>query len=76
VLFRSDRPEMTLDLDVRRAASIWHRMPAEATERGLEKLRADLESGRWDEKHGHLRTQAELDVGLRLVIHELGEGAQ
>lgn len=25
----------------------------------------------WDERHGHLRTQAELDIGLRLVREEL-----
>lgn len=66
-----DRPELILDPEVRRAASIWHRMEPEATERGLRLLRADLESGRWDEKHGHLRTQPELDVGLRLVREEL-----
>ena len=67
---------MVLDPEVRRAASIWHRMPAEATERGLERLRADLESGRWDEKHGHLRTQDELDIGLRLVCLELDGAAE
>jgi SAM-dependent methyltransferase len=65
------RPELLLDPEVRRAASIWHRMPAGATERGLRRLRADLESGRWDERHGHLRTLPELDVGLRLVRQEL-----
>jgi SAM-dependent methyltransferase len=63
-----DRPEMVLDPDVRRAASVWHTVPPDATERGVVRLRADLESGRWDEKYGHLRTQAELDIGLRLVI--------
>jgi SAM-dependent methyltransferase len=66
-----DRPELVLDPDARRAASIWHRMPAEDTERGLERLRAELDSGRWDEKYGHLRTQPELDIGLRLVCEEL-----
>jgi len=66
-----DRPEWLLDPEVRRASSIWHRMPADAAKRGLERLRADLESGRWDEKHGHLRSLPELDVGLRLVRAEL-----
>jgi SAM-dependent methyltransferase len=66
-----DRPEWLLDPEVRRASSIWHRMPAEATERGLERLRGDLDSGRWDERHGHLRTLSELDIGLRLVRAEL-----
>jgi SAM-dependent methyltransferase len=68
---RWDRPELLLDPEVRRASSIWHRMPREATERGLERLRAELESGGWDEKYGRLRTQAELDIGLRLVRVEL-----
>lgn len=62
-----DRPEMHLDPDVRRASSSWHHMPEDEIERGLARLEADLESGRWDERNGHLRTQAELDVGLRLL---------
>jgi SAM-dependent methyltransferase len=66
-----DRPEWLLDPEVRRASSTWHRMPADAAERGLERLRAELESGLWDEKYGHLRKLAELDVGLRLVCEEL-----
>jgi hypothetical protein len=53
---------------VRRASSVWHLMAEEETERGLAALRADLESGAWDERHGHLRTAAELDVGLRLIV--------
>lgn len=65
-----DRPEMLLDPEVRRASSIWHLMPEEATERGVARLRADLESGRWDERHGQLRTRPELDIGLRLVVAE------
>jgi SAM-dependent methyltransferase len=66
-----DRPEMHLDPDVRRASSSWYHMAQEEIDDGLAKLRADLESGRWDERNGHLRTQAELDVGLRLVTAEL-----
>lgn len=66
-----DRPEMHLDPAVRRASSVWHHLPGKEVETGLEKLRADLESGRWDERNGHLRTAPELDVGLRLVTAEL-----
>ena len=41
--------------------------------RSRRRLRADLESGRWDERHGHLRERtAELDLGLRLLVAELG----
>ena len=66
-----DRPEMHLDPDVRRASSSWHHMPQDEIDDGLAKLGADLESGGWDTRNGHLRTQAELDVGLRLVTAEL-----
>jgi SAM-dependent methyltransferase len=67
-----DRPEMHLDPEVRRASSVWHLMEPEETERGLAALRADLESGAWDERHGHLRSAPELDVGLRLVVADMG----
>jgi hypothetical protein len=66
-----DRPELHLDPDVRRASSSWHHMPQDEIDGGLEELEADLKSGRWDERNGHLRTQPELDVGLRLVIAKL-----
>jgi hypothetical protein len=66
-----DRPEMHLDPQVRRGSSVWHLTAPEETERGLQALRADLESGTWDERYGHLRTEPELDVGLRLVVAEL-----
>jgi hypothetical protein len=58
---------------VRRSSSIWHLLPDDVTARGLERLRADLESGEWDRRHGALRTSRELDVGLRLVVAELVE---
>ena len=68
-----DRPELHLDPEVRRGSTVWHVMSAEEIERGLAALRADLESGRWDERHGHLRDEtAELDLGLRLLVAELG----
>ncbi|HSR94945.1 MAG TPA: methyltransferase domain-containing protein [Solirubrobacterales bacterium] len=67
-----DRPEMHLDPDVRRASSSWHHMPQDEIERGLAKLKADLESGRWDERNGRLRELPEFDVGLRLLSAELG----
>lgn len=63
-----DRPELHLDPNVRRASSGWHSVDIEEAERGLAALRADLESGAWDERHGHLREAPELDVGLRLVV--------
>jgi SAM-dependent methyltransferase len=66
-----DRPELFLEPATLRASSLWHRLAPEAIERGQERLRADLESGRWDEVHGRLRTLPELDIGARLISEEL-----
>ena len=62
-----DRPEPHLDPRVRRGSSVWHLMEPEEIERGLAALRADLESGAWDQRYGELRRLPELDVGLRLL---------
>jgi SAM-dependent methyltransferase len=68
-----DRPEMHLDPEVRRGSTIWHVMTPEEAGPGLAGLEADLESGAWDERHGHLREETpELDLGLRLLVAELG----
>jgi SAM-dependent methyltransferase len=66
-----DRPELHLDPDVRQGSSVWHAMDGEEVAAGLTALRADLESGRWDRRHGRLREAPELDVGLRLLVAEL-----
>jgi len=65
------RPEQYLDPRVRAATSVWDQLPPEVTERALDRLRRDLESGEWDRRYGRLRTTPELDVGLRLVRAEL-----
>jgi hypothetical protein len=65
------RPEQYLDPEVRAATSTWGMVPARTADRALAALRHDLESGAWDERHGHLRTLSQLDVGLRLVCAEL-----
>lgn len=66
-----DRPELFLEPATLRASSLWHRLGPEVIERGQERLRADLDSGRWDEAHGRLRTLPELDIGTRLISEEL-----
>jgi SAM-dependent methyltransferase len=65
------RPEAHLDPRVRRASSIWHLLPDGVADAGLDRLRRDLESGEWDRRYGPLRTQAELDIGVRLVIADI-----
>jgi hypothetical protein len=59
------RPEALLDPEVRRSQSAW---AFGETAAGLERLRSDLESGDWDARHGHLRTQPFFDGSLRLVV--------
>jgi SAM-dependent methyltransferase len=62
------RPEALLDPIVRRSQSAWGFVPEAAIERGLAQLRAELASGEWDERHGHLRTQPEYVGSLRLIV--------
>jgi SAM-dependent methyltransferase len=61
------RPEAFLDPAVRRSQSAWSFVGPEAEARAVETLAADLASGRWDERHGHLRAQASFVGSLRLV---------
>lgn len=62
------RPEAFLDPEVRRAQSAWSFVKPAVEARYAERLAADLASGRWDERHGDLRTQAQFDGALRLVV--------
>lgn len=62
------RPERLLDPAVRAAQSSWKFAPEGTEDRFVEHLSADLASGRWDERHGALRTQATFDGSMRLVI--------
>ncbi len=61
------RPEAFLDPAVRRSQSAWSFVGADAEARAVETLAADLATGRWDGRHGHLRTQAAFAGSLRLV---------
>lgn len=62
-------PEWVLDDAIRNATSGFARMPPAVVERVVERVRADLGSGAWDERHGALRTLDRYDAGLRLVIN-------
>jgi len=50
---------------------VWQSISEEARRAGRGRLAADLESGAWEQRYGHLRELEELDVGLRLVVSEL-----
>jgi hypothetical protein len=62
------RPAAYLDENVRRGISVWARVGADAEERAVRSLRADLASGRWAERNHELLGLDAAELGLRLVI--------
>jgi SAM-dependent methyltransferase len=62
------RPEHFLDDAVRRSQSAWGFIEEDVEERAVERMRDDLASGAWDARYGELRTRAEFDGSLRLVV--------
>jgi SAM-dependent methyltransferase len=62
------RPEMLLDAGARRANSAWSFVGASVVERFERRLGADLASGAWDARHGHLREQPTFEGSLRLIV--------
>lgn len=62
------RPEMYLEQGVRDAISAFAMI--ERVDEGLERLRADLQSGVWQERFGKLMELDSLDLGYKLVVGE------
>lgn len=61
------RPEMLLDPAARRSCSAWSFLTETEAAEAEEALRRDLESGRWDEQYGHLRSAETFDGSLILM---------
>jgi SAM-dependent methyltransferase len=64
------RPELFFDEAVVGPMWVWSRLTDRERQEGRQRLRADLSSGRWDERYRDLRRLDELDLGLRIVIAE------
>jgi SAM-dependent methyltransferase len=62
------RPERLLDEEVRRAQSSWSFLEPGVEETAVGALDADLRSGLWDDRHGHLRTQPNFEGALTLMV--------
>ena len=62
------RPEAFLDPLARANISVFSLLPADEVEATVRRLRADLASGAWERRNGHLRGLDALDVGCRVVI--------
>lgn len=66
-------PEWVADPDARNATSGFSRQHPAVVQRVVRAVAADLASGRWDQRHGHLRDRSSLDVGLRMIVHRPGD---
>jgi SAM-dependent methyltransferase len=61
------RPEAYLEPQVQQGMSWLAQLTPDVLARGSARLAADLQSGEWDRRHGHLRRLDQLDVGYRLI---------
>lgn len=62
------RPEALLDPRVRASQSAWSLISRDSESEIVDRLRADLASGAWDEDHGYLRQHKDHDGALRLIV--------
>jgi len=62
------RPEAYLDPAVHASMSWLAQLEPAVLQRATARLAADLDSGAWDERYGHLRALDELDAGYRILI--------
>jgi SAM-dependent methyltransferase len=65
------RPEAFLDKEIRKAQSAWGFLSEEQQEILVGRLAADLQSGNWDKKFGHLRSQPWFTGALRLITADI-----
>jgi SAM-dependent methyltransferase len=62
------RPEAYLDPRIRAGISAFALLDQALVARGVERLAADLDSGAWEARFGHIRLLEELDVCYRLLV--------
>jgi SAM-dependent methyltransferase len=62
------RPEAYLDPRVRAGMSGFALLEPDVVDRGVARLKSDLESGQWDRRFGHLRSLDALDLCYRLLV--------
>jgi SAM-dependent methyltransferase len=64
------RPEAYLDPMVRAGISVFAQVSSAAVDRAVDALGADLETGRWQERHLELLSMDELHLGMYLITAE------
>ncbi|MFI0347382.1 MAG: class I SAM-dependent methyltransferase [Chthoniobacterales bacterium] len=57
------RPEAYLDPEIRQGISSFAEASENIYEKGLKRLKDDLQSGHWDKQYGELRQKKEYDIG-------------
>ena len=57
-----------LEKEVRLSQSAWGFLPDGVEDRLVKALADDLQSGNWDKKYGHYRTEPTFTCALRLII--------
>jgi SAM-dependent methyltransferase len=62
------RPEAYLDSDVRAGISVFTQLSSAAVDRAMVALGADLETGKWNEKHRALLAMSELHLGYYVIV--------
>lgn len=65
------RPEAYLDATVRAGISTFHLLDESVRRRAIDALAHDVQSGTWDERHGHLRDLCDIDAGYRILVADL-----
>jgi hypothetical protein len=53
---------------VRQSISSVAVLPEAVVEAAIARLRADLDSGAWQRRHGHLSERGAVDLGYRIVV--------
>lgn len=64
------RPEAYLDPKVRAGTSVFSQVTSAAVVRAIDALGADLETGRWQERHRELLSMDELHLGFYVITAE------
>ncbi len=64
------RPEAYLDQSVRAGISVFAQVSSAAVARAIDALAADLETGRWRERHRELSSEHELHLGFYVITAE------
>jgi ubiquinone/menaquinone biosynthesis C-methylase UbiE len=62
-----NRPEIYLDPQFRQNVSGLALASVHNVQKGLDSLKNDLETGKWDEEYGYLRNQISFDAGFRFI---------